>query len=327
MTSERQVVDPASFRGYRFREVRRLVAEVLEEEGFVVEVLPDHVRTADGREFGLQTLLGRCARASPVHWRRVVIDQIRSMLGACRPELLDGLDLPGAAGRVFPRVIDGRIVPPGMAHLEYARPVCGDLTGAGPGGGPPRPLAPRLRARPPRRGRPAGRGPAEPGGRSGHQQRKLALKPGALKPGALVHVLEGGGHTASQVVRLADVLRRVLGTDDFPGGVLVAIPTKYEMWLHPITDHTAYAAYFGLYDEAVRAYAEDPGPLSPYVYWWRGGELVQIMTGRAGLPHVDDEFVRSTARIAEASDSDAAIALVAALGNERREESTRRQPR
>lgn len=315
MSADRAFVDPAVFRGYQLREVRRLLVEVLQEEGFAVEVYPDHVRTADGREFGLQSLLARCRREPPVTWRQIVADQVRSLLGSCRPDLLSTLDLEGAAGRVFPRLNDRHVVPPQMADAyTYARPVVGDLIEM---------LALEsdlsvlwLRdADVERIGPDALRALALRNLASVREHRQRTV---ALRHGARVHVLEGGGHTASQVLLLPDVLRRVFRTGDFPGGVLVAIPTKYEMWLHPIVDHSAYAAYFGLFDETVRAYGEDPGALSPYVYWWHGGGLVQIMTERDGLPHVDDAFVRSTARIAEAGDERAAYALLATLGNEMR---------
>jgi hypothetical protein len=311
--ADREFADPAPLRGYQLRAVRAYAREVLEEEGFTVTVHPDHLVTQDGRTFGLQTLLARCAGAPAVTWRQIVVDQVRALLSACRPDLLDKLDLTGAAGRVFPRLVDRHVIPPELAEvLTYARPLGGhlvellvlevdltviwlrdaDVARIGP-------EALRVVAR----------------------ENLLAVRPMrrrslAVGHGAMVHVLEGGGHTASQVLALPEVLRALLGTDEFPGGVLVAIPTKYELWLHPIVDHHAYAAYVGLYEEAVRAFGEDPGALSPYVHWWHDGELVQIMTERAGLPHVDDAFVRSTARIAEAGDERAAHALLATLGNE-----------
>jgi hypothetical protein len=311
MTADRQFVDPAAFRGHRLRNVRQLLADCLEAEGFSVELLADGVRTGDGRVFGLGTLLGRCRTAPPEAWPDIVAEQVRALLDACRPHLLDELDLAGAPGRVYPRLLDRRVIPWEQSVHSYARRVAGDLIEMlvletdltvmwlrdteveRMGLEPLRAVAfenlAAVRAR---------------------QVRMLALAHGAR-----VHVLEGGGHTATQVLRLPEVLRS-LALDVGEGGVIVAIPTKYELWLHPVVDHHAYAAYCGLFEEAARAYSEDPGALSPHVYWWQDGRLVQIMTERAGLPHADDGFVRTCARIAEASDPEAAYAVVAKLGAE-----------
>jgi hypothetical protein len=311
---DRAFADPAAFRGHQLRQVRELARDVLAEAGVEVAVHRNYLKAADGRTWGLDNLLARCAHEPPELWPQIVSEQVVRLIELDGPAELAKLERPDALRRVYPRLLDSAAIPADWrSSYSYVRPVVGDLvemlvlecgytvlwmrdcdverfglddlrTAA----------TANLRAvRPPK-------------------QRMLALAHNAR-----VHVLEGGGHTASAALALPDVLTRVFGPLDAPHGVLVAIPTKYEMWLHPIQDHYAYAAYFGLFDEAVRAHAEDPGALSPYVYWWRDGELVQIMTERDGLPHVSDAFIKAVCRAAE-KDEPAAMALLATLGRRRR---------
>lgn len=117
--------------------------------------------------------------------------------------------------------------------------------------------------------------------------------------GTRIHELwdESATHTASKVLVLKDVLRRVLGTDDFPYGVLVVLPTDAELAFLPIEVCQAFGALPALAAYAREAFESDAGRLTPEVFWWRGGELRTVVSDAdEGL---DEQFVAMMMRVAE----------------------------
>lgn len=103
-------------------------------------------------------------------------------------------------------------------------------------------------------------------------------------------------HTASKVLVLRDVLRRVLGRDDFPHGVLVIVPTSYDLAFLPIEACQALGAVPPLAAYARAAFEEDPGALTPEVLWWRDGVLRTVSDEEDGL---DPDFSAMMLRVAE----------------------------
>lgn len=312
-------VSTAEFRGYRMRRVRRLACEAMAEAGIETVEYADRLEAADGRIFGLHNVFAACRTAPEVTWPQIVGERVRILVGMDAPAHLAALTREDALRGVYPRLVNRHVLESMPEGYAYARAVGDELAEIlvleigttvawlrdpdverfGPAD-----LARAARENLLRSPRPS--------------QRMLALLHGAN-----IHVLAGGGHTASTVLLLPDVLQRVLGHADVPHGVLVAVPTKYDLWLHPVVDYRAYAAYVGLHDEAIRGAYEDPGGLSPYVYWWRDDELVQIMTERGGLPYPDDAFIKTVAGVAQA-DERAAMALLAELGRRDRPARERR---
>lgn len=86
-------------------------------------------------------------------------------------------------------------------------------------------------------------------------------------PGSWVDVLRADdSFGASRVMVLPEVLRRTLRREIPPSGVLVAVPHKFEMWLHFPVDNSVLDVSVEMAFEALCAWAEEPFPLSPHVY-------------------------------------------------------------
>ncbi|CAB4737365.1 unannotated protein [freshwater metagenome] len=71
---------------------------------------------------------------------------------------------------------------------------------------------------------------------------------------------------ASRVMVLPEALRRTLRREIPPSGVLVAVPHKFEMWLHFPVDDSVLDVSVGMAFDALCAWAQEPFPLSPHVY-------------------------------------------------------------
>lgn len=96
--------------------------------------------------------------------------------------------------------------------------------------------------------------------------------------GAVLHRVYGDSmFVASKALVLPELMRAELGTEPPRDGVLVAVPGRHELVLHPLLDATAVPALNNLVMYARSEYDECPGPLSPYVHWWNDGELVPIV--------------------------------------------------
>lgn len=71
---------------------------------------------------------------------------------------------------------------------------------------------------------------------------------------------------ASRVMVLPHLLRRLLRRDFPASGVLVAVPTKFDLWIHvPIDDTVVDTALLLAHDALVR-FTSAPFPLTPHVY-------------------------------------------------------------
>lgn len=95
--------------------------------------------------------------------------------------------------------------------------------------------------------------------------------------GAVVEVVEGESvYTASKLLVLPDVLRRAYGERVFPDGVLVAMPDRHHLLLHPIDDGSVLPALQAMASMVAEFYASAVGGVSPSVYWWRDGALERL---------------------------------------------------
>lgn len=98
--------------------------------------------------------------------------------------------------------------------------------------------------------------------------------------GARVAVLSGSSFTASRALVLETVLRETLDVERPEHGVLVAMPVRDLLLVHVIADDSVVAALCLMLSAAARSYAEEPGPLDPWVYlvtedgWHRATEQV-----------------------------------------------------
>jgi hypothetical protein len=107
--------------------------------------------------------------------------------------------------------------------------------------------------------------------------------------GAELHAFTGNSmFVASKVLLLEQLLGEVVGLTETPDGVLVALPNRHELVLHVPRDASAVHALHTLAAYTAETFAETPGPLSPFVYWWRKGTFIQVTdTDSAGGIRVD----------------------------------------
>lgn len=86
-------------------------------------------------------------------------------------------------------------------------------------------------------------------------------------PGSWVEFLDGpDAWSAARALVLPDLFRRVLGRDFPATGVLVAVPTKHELWVHVPTDESVLQTALSLSWLSYKTWAEKPYPISPDVF-------------------------------------------------------------
>jgi len=71
---------------------------------------------------------------------------------------------------------------------------------------------------------------------------------------------------AARVVVLPEIVRRVLRTDFPAHGLLVAVPTKFELWVHVPVDEDVVQTAITMSWLAYRTWCEEPYPISPDVF-------------------------------------------------------------
>lgn len=101
---------------------------------------------------------------------------------------------------------------------------------------------------------------------------------------------------AARVAVLPDLLRAL--RIDFPAhGVLVAVPTKFELWVHvPVDEHVLDTAV-AMSWLAFQTFAEEPYPISPDIYWMSPDmHAVRVIAPDARGFDLDDRSLRSLLR-------------------------------
>jgi len=253
--------------------VRRLMVEEFATAGLTAETFDDHLRTDDGREWGLWNVAASChAEPSQRTWPEVVRRHVASLLTpAPSPEdLSDDELLAGAVLRVYGEEV---LMPQSRAELSYARELAEGLVEAIVLDSPTSVmllLDPTVERVGVDRLRAAGLEHlmAEPWG----DVERLTTRGGAT-----LALLEGDSvFTASRVLVMADTLRRVFGEREYPDGVLVALPDRHHLWLHPIDDAMAVPALQTMAGLTAQTFASAVGGVSPAVFWWRDGTLTRV---------------------------------------------------
>lgn len=85
--------------------------------------------------------------------------------------------------------------------------------------------------------------------------------------GSWVEFLDSSdAYGAARVVVLPEIMRTVLRTDFPPHGVLVAVPTKFELWVHVPVDEDVVATAVRMSWLAHRTWVEEPYPISPDIF-------------------------------------------------------------
>ncbi|WP_024802665.1 hypothetical protein [Nocardia sp. BMG51109] len=71
-----------------------------------------------------------------------------------------------------------------------------------------------------------------------------------------------------------------------PGGAVLTMPSQQSVYAYPVAGAEVVSAVTALAQVAVTAYAEEPGPINPWVYWWRDGQLDLAATTSGDDDHV-----------------------------------------
>ncbi|NBM16852.1 hypothetical protein [Streptomyces sp. GC420] len=105
--------------------------------------------------------------------------------------------------------------------------------------------------------------------------------------------------TASRVLVLDELVRRVTGRDLGIDGALVAMPFRHQLAFHAIRGADIIPALNGMAAFAAAGFEDAVGPVSPHVYWWRAGVLSQLSDrDDEGLKiMVDEDFQELLERI------------------------------
>ncbi|MET9951999.1 hypothetical protein ABZ135_10690 [Streptomyces sp. NPDC006339] len=254
---------------------RGAVRAAFAEQGLEVTVYADSVVDDADRRFGLGNLAAVChqdPRGTRI-WPRLIERHVRLVVRALDgPSALDTLPPEQIHAQLYPRVVSGEGIDP--ATFGYARTVAPGLyevlaldlpesvmtltDEALERLGDPARL--RERALNNLRGLPV----------EGHETVKDA-------DGMRFEVILGDSfYTASRVLDLDAVVRRVTGRPLGEDGALVAMPFRHQLAFHPIRDTTIVPALGAMASFAASGYEDTPGAISPYVFWWRAGTLTQL---------------------------------------------------
>lgn len=96
-----------------------------------------------------------------------------------------------------------------------------------------------------------------------HTRRRIDPRVG----GSWVEFLDSrDAYGASRVAVLPEMLRRVLRTEFPAQGVLVAVPTKFELWVHVPVDDDVIDTAVTMSWLAYRTWSEEPYPISPDIF-------------------------------------------------------------
>ncbi|MFF5425698.1 MULTISPECIES: hypothetical protein [unclassified Streptomyces] len=269
------------------------VRSAFAELGLEVTVYADHVIDDRGRQFGLGNLAAVCHQdpRGPRVWPRLIHRHIGLVVKAMDgPSALDTLPPEQIRSQLYPRVVSGegidpdtfgyaRSLAPGLYEvlaLDLPESVMTLTDEALDRLGDPA----RLRDRALRnlRGLPV----------EEHETVRDA-------DGVSFEVILGDSfYTASRVLDLDGVVRRVTGLPLGEHGALVALPFRHQLAFHPIRDTSIIPALGTMASFAASGYEDTPGAISPYVFWWRDGTLTQLSerdADRGGLRIVvGDDF-------------------------------------
>lgn len=257
--------------------VRELVRLSFAELGVEVVINPGHVTATGGVVYGLGNLMATCRHAERGErdWPRLVGEHCRRIHQAMsHREDLSTLTPAEVERRTYLRVYGSSALPKDWrSRFRYARPLAGDLVEL-------------LCLDEPQTVRILRDEDVERFGIERLQAAGLEnllrdpideITPFDSPDGVRMWVVRGDSvYVCGRVLILPDLLRRVFGERLHPHGVLVAVPDRHEILLHPICGPEAFQALVGLVRVAQVGFTEGVGPVSPFVYWWHEGRLRQV---------------------------------------------------
>lgn len=254
-------------------EIRRLALNALGELG--IEAVPGADGTtlvcADGETYGLDNLVIGCAKIPAEQWSATVIQHFTAMVRARSHPKVDQMDWPELECRLRSRVLSRQQIDHGGSVLRYAWPVA-------PGLGEvlcvdfPDTVAYVSGADVARHGV--------------HRLWQVARSNTAAEPIDVVHdrTVDGGqyqvlaGESVFVGSRIADLQALVPRYLPEPSrGVVVGAPARNFLLVHQVDTASALlAAIDTMAAECGKLYANNPGPMSPDLYFWKHQRLQRI---------------------------------------------------
>ncbi|MGW3042644.1 hypothetical protein ACWC9T_21970 [Kitasatospora sp. NPDC001159] len=250
--------------------LRELVRQYHAGVGVQAAVSGQSVHRAEGAS-NLYNLAEFCRRAEPGEWPRLVERHFRALAGAAE-STPDGQD--DVLRCAYLRLIADDAIPAEMApSFSYLRPVatgllealCLDLPET------VRTLDDRFVAEVgPERLRAAGRANliADPV--------EFDALEGPTEGSTLYAVTGDSMFVASKALVLDELARAATGRELPEEGALFTVPSRDYLFFHPLTESKVAGAVNDLASITLRVHSENPGPLSPRLYWWHQGTVTNL---------------------------------------------------
>ncbi|MFC8075383.1 hypothetical protein ACFUN8_07555 [Streptomyces sp. NPDC057307] len=254
--------------------LRELVREYHARRGNSVTVAGDTVYSDRGTQ-ALYNLAELCRRAEPGAWPGIVEHHFNALENATRSAEAAAVAGPGAWAEDIRRSVYLRLVPDDAIPAEaapsfsYTRPVATGLLEA-----LALDLPDSLRLLDDRDVARTGLEELRSAGRANLVAEPVDYDLTRTDSGAVVHLVTGESmFVASKALVLDDVARSLIGRELPHEGALFTVPSRHFLVFHPLEDANAVGAINDLAAFGLGAYQDNPGPLSPRIYWWHKGDV------------------------------------------------------
>ena len=257
--------------------VRELARQGFAELGVETVIRPDHLVGADGTVYGLASLMAACLHVDrgEREWPGLVHRHCRSLVDAMAEDV-DASQLPAEEmlARVYLRVVGVSTLPHEWRDwYRYGRLITDELVEL-------------LFLDSPNSLRSLRQEDVDAFGAD--VLRRAGLENLLREPvdsvesfdcgeGARAAVVLGESvYTASRILVLPDLLRRVYGERSYPNGVVVGVPFRHQVVLHPVDSRAVIPAIQTMADFVHAGFTDGVGSVCPYLFWWRDGDLRQL---------------------------------------------------
>jgi hypothetical protein len=250
---------------------RKLVARVVSDAGVPVHARDDHLVGEDGTQYPLWALAKRCWEdpGGEREWRPVIVDHLEILLTP--PQRAADLTEDELLARVHTRLISRSALPDDARELgPCQREFTEDLRELLVVDMPHSVLALD-------EADVAGRdiGLLWERARANNAQATIdsQLEVPVYEDLVFTAAVSDSFFFASRVVDLGSLLAELYGERDYPYGVLVSVPHRHQVMVHPLEDPESGEAMRHFGEIALHESDLHPGSISPLLYWWYGQEL------------------------------------------------------
>ncbi len=256
--------------------LRALTRDAFARHGLEVDVHADHLRSDDGAGYGLHNLFALChnARRGEREWKAIVGEHVARMIRARQGPDLTELSSREILEHAFVRVVSASSLPD-LEGFGYRRQVVGDLVELLAYDTPDAVLLM----------------PDDVVARVGVDELRAAGVHNLLvEPFGGIEWLDSGAvrfgvvagesvHTASRMLTVDDVLRRVDGEPNAPNGTLLAVPYRHQLAFHVVRDASVLPTVEAMVRFTIAGYDDGVGSISPHLYYRSAtGTLQQLTT-------------------------------------------------